>query len=51
MTADVRAAVAAANLQQRIGAANDAANLVRFLLSDNGGWINRQVLHSDGGLR
>lgn len=28
----------------------DSANLVAFLLSADGGWINGQLLHSDGGL-
>ncbi len=27
----------------------DTANLVRFLLSDQGQWINGQLLHSNGG--
>jgi len=29
----------------------DSANLVRFLLSQEGGWITGQLLHSNGGLR
>ncbi len=33
----------------RLGMPADTADLVRFLLSDAGGWINGQVLHSDGG--
>jgi 3-oxoacyl-[acyl-carrier protein] reductase len=28
----------------------DCANLVRFLCSADGGWINGQLLHSNGGL-
>jgi 3-oxoacyl-[acyl-carrier protein] reductase len=47
----VRAAVLHRNLQPRVGTPGDTANLVSFLLSDEGGWINAQVLHSDGGLR
>ena len=47
---EVRAAVVRRNLQPRVGTPADTANLVRFLLSDEGGWINAQVLHSDGGL-
>jgi NAD(P)-dependent dehydrogenase (short-subunit alcohol dehydrogenase family) len=27
----------------------DAANIVRFLLSDEGGWLTSQFLQSDGG--
>lgn len=33
----------------RLGVAADTANLVRFLLSDAGSWMNGQVLYSDGG--
>lgn len=33
----------------RLGVADDAANLVRFLLSDAGSWMNGQLLCSDGG--
>lgn len=33
----------------RLGTPADTANLVRFLLSDAGSWINGQVLHSNGG--
>jgi 3-oxoacyl-[acyl-carrier protein] reductase len=33
----------------RISEPRDAANLVQFLLSDEGGWLTGQVLHSDGG--
>jgi 3-oxoacyl-[acyl-carrier protein] reductase len=34
----------------RLGAARDAANLVSFLCSEDGGWINGQLLVSDGGI-
>jgi 3-oxoacyl-[acyl-carrier protein] reductase len=51
MDDDVRAAVLGGNAQPRIGTPDDTANLVSFLLSEQGGWINGQVLHSDGGLR
>jgi 3-oxoacyl-[acyl-carrier protein] reductase len=47
----VRDAVRRRNLQPRIGTPADTADLVSFLLSDQGGWINGQLLHSDGGLR
>jgi 3-oxoacyl-[acyl-carrier protein] reductase len=33
----------------RLGTQRDAANLVSFLLSERGGWINGQLLHSNGG--
>ena len=35
----------------RLGTQDDTANLVRFLLSDAGGWINGQLLHSNGGFK
>ena len=34
----------------RIGQPLDAANLVSFLCSPAGGWVNGQLLHSDGGV-
>lgn len=34
----------------RLGRPRDAANLVAFLCSPDGGWVNGQLLHSDGGL-
>ena len=33
----------------RLGTPTDTANLVRFLVSDQGAWINGQLLHSNGG--
>jgi 3-oxoacyl-[acyl-carrier protein] reductase len=33
----------------RIGTPTDTANLVRFLFSEQGSWINGQLLHSNGG--
>ena len=47
----IRVAVHDRNLQPRVGLPVDSANLVRFLLSEAGGWINAQLLYSDGGLR
>jgi 3-oxoacyl-[acyl-carrier protein] reductase len=38
-----------ANPAGRVSTPNDAARLVRFLLAEEGGWINAQFLHSDGG--
>lgn len=34
----------------RVGLPQDCANLVRFLCSDEGGWINGQLLKSNGGI-
>ena len=34
----------------RGGTPRDTAALVSFLLSPEGGWVNGQLLHSDGGL-
>ncbi|WP_424467889.1 SDR family oxidoreductase [Pseudoclavibacter helvolus] len=35
----------------RLGTADDTANLVRFLLSPAGAWVNGQVLSSNGGFK
>ena len=34
----------------RVGMPQDCANLVRFLCSREGGWVNAQQLYSNGGL-
>src|SRR3954470_22694355 len=34
----------------RLGTPADAAALVTFLCSERGGWVNGQLLHSDGGI-
>ncbi len=49
MDAAVTATVRERNLQPRIGSSTDCANLVRFLCSPEGQWINGQLIHSDGG--
>ena len=49
MDDDVRAGVLRNNLRGRLGTGRDTADLVSFLLSEQGGWINKQVLYSDGG--
>jgi 3-oxoacyl-[acyl-carrier protein] reductase len=41
--------LSAANPAGRVSTPADAANLVRFLLSKEGGWMTGQFLHSDGG--
>ncbi len=50
MSAEVRAEVMNRNLQPRIGTPSDTADLVSFLMSPAGGWINGQLLYSNGGL-
>ncbi|CAN5554936.1 SDR family oxidoreductase [soil metagenome] len=49
MTPELKAQLDQASPGGRVSEPGDAANLVRFLLSDDGGWINAQLLHSDGG--
>lgn len=45
----VRASGVAATPAGRLGTAEDTANLVRFLFSAPGSWINGQLLNSNGG--
>lgn len=49
MTAEVKAAVLRSTPLGRLGRPQDCANLVAFLCSPDGGWINGQLLNSDGG--
>jgi 3-oxoacyl-[acyl-carrier protein] reductase len=49
MTAELREQLTAMQPGGRLGTPEDIANLVRFLLSDQGQWINGQLIHSDGG--
>lgn len=49
MTDDLRAQLAAASPMGRVGLPEDAARLVRFLASEEAGWITGQVIHSRGG--
>jgi len=49
ITADLRDHIVATTPGGRIGLSVDAANLVAFLCSAEGGWVNGQLLHSDGG--
>jgi 3-oxoacyl-[acyl-carrier protein] reductase len=49
ITPELRAQIVATNPAGRVGTAVDAANLVAFLCSAAGGWINGQLVHSDGG--
>ncbi|MFG2484043.1 MULTISPECIES: SDR family oxidoreductase [Streptomyces] len=50
MTAEQKAETARATPLGRVGTPQDCANLVTFLCSTEGGWINAQLLRSDGGL-
>jgi 3-oxoacyl-[acyl-carrier protein] reductase len=51
MTDEIRAMGTADTPAGRLGTPEDTADLVRFLLSDQGAWINGQVLYSNGGFR
>ncbi|WP_114561428.1 SDR family oxidoreductase [Desertihabitans aurantiacus] len=45
----VRTSALAQQPTGRLGTPEDTANLIRFLLSDRGSWINGQLLYSNGG--
>ncbi|MCT1384619.1 SDR family oxidoreductase [Brachybacterium sp. p3-SID1565] len=49
MTEEIRAAGAAATPGGQLGGPETVADLVRFLLSEQGGWIRGQLLFSNGG--
>ncbi len=49
MNAELGEALRGETALGRLGTQRDAANLVAFLLSRRGGWINGQVLQSNGG--
>ena len=51
MSEEIRAMGVADTPAGRLGTAEDTARLVRFLLSEEGSWINGQLLHSNGGFR
>ncbi|ANS79033.1 3-oxoacyl-[acyl-carrier protein] reductase [Serinicoccus hydrothermalis] len=51
MTEEIREAGTAQTPLGRLGTPQDTADLVRFLLSEQGGWITGQLLHSNGGFR
>jgi 3-oxoacyl-[acyl-carrier protein] reductase len=51
MSSQIREAGVAQTPAGRLGTPRDTADLVRFLMSDAGGWINGQVLYSNGGFR
>lgn len=49
MTDETRAACLAQQPTGRLGTSEDIANLVRFLLSEEGAWTNGQLLYCNGG--
>ena len=49
-TDEKKAANALRHPLKKIGTANDIANMVTFLLSENAGWITGQIMHVDGGM-
>ncbi|MHA7987194.1 SDR family oxidoreductase [Rathayibacter sp. CAU 1779] len=49
MDDETRAALTAMQPTGRLGSPHDAANLVSFLLSDQGSWVTGQLIKSDGG--
>ena len=49
MTAEIRQMVLSRTPAGRLATPADTADLVRFLMSDAGGWITGQLLHSNGG--
>lgn len=51
MTDEIRESGTAQTPAGRLGTPSDTAHLVRFLMSEAGGWINGQLLYSNGGFR
>lgn len=51
MDEEIRALGVTGTPAGRLGTARDTADLVRFLFSDAGSWINGQLLHSNGGFK
>ena len=49
MSQEITDYILANNLQPRVGQPSDVANLASFLCSEQGHWINGQILYSDGG--
>jgi 3-oxoacyl-[acyl-carrier protein] reductase len=49
MDDELKAAVVRHTAAGRVGRPGDCAHLVSFLCSADGGWVNGQLLHSDGG--
>ena len=51
MSAEMMARIARQTPLGRVGQPEDCAHLVSFLCSPEGGWINGQLLYSNGGSR
>jgi 3-oxoacyl-[acyl-carrier protein] reductase len=51
MSEELTAEVSRKTLSGQVGRPQDCANLVKFLCSSDGGWINAQLLYSNGGLQ
>ena len=51
MTPEIRQAGVAQTPAGRLGTPADIADLVRFLMSDAGGWITGQILYCNGGFK
>jgi 3-oxoacyl-[acyl-carrier protein] reductase len=49
MTSQLKSQVESDTPLGRIGSPSDAASLVCFLCSDEGGWVNGQLINSNGG--
>jgi 3-oxoacyl-[acyl-carrier protein] reductase len=49
MTPELRAELAAASPQGRVGLPEDAARLIAFLASEEAGWVTGQIIRSRGG--
>jgi 3-oxoacyl-[acyl-carrier protein] reductase len=50
ISAELKAKWSAESPMGRVGTPEDAARLIRFLASEDAGWITGQVIHSRGGL-
>ncbi len=51
MSAALKADMQSRTPLNRVGMPQDCANLVKFLCSKEGGWINGQLLYSNGGFQ
>ena len=51
MSAEQKESVRQSTPLGRVGRPQDCANLVKFLCSKDGGWINGQLLYSNGGIQ
>jgi 3-oxoacyl-[acyl-carrier protein] reductase len=49
MSEELKSKIRNATFLDRVGKPEDCANLVEFLCSEKGGWINGQLLYSNGG--